>query len=186
MRKLLDRIYVASAALSATSMAIIAVIVVIQVSFRVINSIYFSISHENLALIFPSSAEFVGFLMVATSFLGLTYTLRKDGHIRVSILLNSISKKTHRIFEFICLSLGTIFTLFILYHAVFFVIDSYVYDELSYGIIAIPLFIPQIFMLLGVFILSIAFLDDLISFIMGRQISYSLVEETEIGSGGVE
>lgn len=189
MRKILDGLYRYSAFLSAASMVSIAVIVVIQVVFRILNSIYFSLTNDSLGLLFPSSAEFVGFLMVATSFLGLAYTLRKNGHIRVSILLNNVPEKLHWLFEHICLGLGTVFTGFIFYHTVLFVYDSYVFDEVSYGIVAVPLFIPQLFMLLGVGVVFVAFLDDLLCHIRGKDLSYSLAENsenTEIGRGGPE
>lgn len=186
MRKFLDGVYRLSALLSALSMILIATIVVVQISFRLINSFYFKIAGDNLGLIFPSSAEFVGYLMVATSFLGLAYTLRKNGHIRVSILLNNVSPKMQKLFEFICLSLGTAFVGFILYHTVSFVYDSYVYDEVSYGIVPVPLFIPQIFMLLGIAVLFVAFLDDLICYFKGGELSYKNAEQAELGSGGSE
>lgn len=186
MRKILDGLYRFSAVLSAISMLLIATIVVVQVGFRIINSAYFSLTEDNLGLLFPSSAEFVGYLMVATSFLGLAYTLRKNGHIRVSILLNNVPPKLHRLFELACLSLGAAFTGFIVYHTVLFVYDSYVYDEVSYGIIAVPLFIPQLFMLFGVMVLFVAFLDDLLCHMRGEEMSYSLEAEAEIGSGGGE
>lgn len=186
MRKILNGLYRVSAILSALSMVSIATIVVIQVAFRIVNSVYFSLTDENLGLLFPSSAEFVGYLMVATSFLGLAYTLRKDGHIRVSILLNNVPPKLYSVFEFICLSLGTVFMGFIFYHTVLFVYDSYVYDEVSYGIIAVPLFIPQLFMLFGIGVLFVAFLDDFIYQMRGVELSYQDAAEAEIGSGGGE
>lgn len=186
MRKILDGLYRLSAVLSALSMVSIATIVVIQVGFRIANSVYFSLIDDNLGLLFPSSAEFVGYLMVATSFLGLAFTLRKNGHIRVSILLNNVSPKLHSIFEFICLSLGSVFMGFIFYHTVLFVYDSYVYDEVSYGIIAVPLFIPQLFMLFGIAVLFVAFLDDFIHHLRGVELSYKSAAQAEIGSGGAE
>ena len=186
MRNFLDGLYRVSAFLSAASMMLIATIVAVQIGFRIANAVYFKVVGENLGWLVPSSAEFVGFLMVATSFMGLAYTLRKNGHIRVSILLNSVPKNLHRIFELICLGLGTLFTGYIFYHTVFFVLDSYVYDELSHGIVAVPLFIPQLFMLFGLLVVFIAFFDDFVSFIMGREVSYSLVASSEVGQGGVE
>lgn len=186
MRKILDGIYNMSAYLSATAMISIALIVIVQIGFRITNSIYFSLKGEILGLIFPSSAEFVGYCMVATSFLGLAYTLRKDGHIRVSILLKSVPNNLYKTFELICLALGTAFLAFVVYHSGLFVYDSYKYDDLSAGIIAVPLYIPQLFMLLGLVIMFIAFLDDFVCFIMGREISYASQDAVEIGRGGSE
>ncbi|MEI8632394.1 TRAP transporter small permease subunit [Vibrio sp. PP-XX7] len=36
-------------------------------------------------VIIPSSDDFAGFLLAASSFLGLAYTFRAGGHIRVSL-----------------------------------------------------------------------------------------------------
>ncbi len=186
MRSFLDGVYRLSAFLSALSMVSIAVIVAVQISFRIINSVYFSLLDESLGLIFPSSAEFVGFLMVATSFLGLAYTLRKDGHIRVSILLNNVPKKLHKIFELICLILGTAFSGFIFYHASYFIYETYIFGEMSYGIVAVPLYIPQFFMIFGLLVLFVAFLDDLISFLKGRETSYQTNKSTVLDLGRAE
>ncbi|NUB24536.1 TRAP transporter small permease, partial [Azospirillum brasilense] len=50
--------------------------------------------------------------------------------------------------------------------------DSYDFGDLGQGVLPIPLWIPQAAMGVGLVILVIAFLDDLLAVIQGREASY--------------
>ena len=55
------------------------------------------------------------------------------------------------------------------------VLDSYRYNEVSFGIIPIPLMYPQAVMTLGLFVLAIALLDDLVTSLRGQAPSFETV-----------
>jgi len=53
------------------------------------------------------------------------------------------------------------------------VYESFIYNDLSSGMIAVPLWIPQSAMFLGLVILSISLIDDFITLLMKGTLSYN-------------
>ena len=187
MRAFLDWIYRASGAASAVCLIIICLIVVAQVSMRVIDNIVFYFIHDRYGLMVPSAAEFSGFFLAGASFLALAYTLRHGAHIRVNLFIRNATGVKRRLIELFCLLTGALVSGFFAWNTALMVLDSYQFHEVSFGIIPVPLWIPQGFMLLGLIILTIAFIDDLARVLAGRDPSYlhhekaqdSLAEEIE-------
>ncbi|HUN12654.1 MAG TPA: TRAP transporter small permease subunit, partial [Rhabdaerophilum sp.] len=59
-----------------------------------------------------------------------------------------------------------------------FVYDSYIYNEVSQGLLAIPLWIPQSLMALGFIVFFIALADDLVTDLAGGTQSHLAVADT--------
>lgn len=182
MRRLLNFLYRASGVLGAFFLAAICLTVLAQVGARLIDRLALWLLGERIGLIVPSAAEFTGFFLVAAAFLGLAYTLRAGGHIRVSLLIRRLGGRRRRWFEAWCLGSGTLLCGYFAWHAILLVRDSLAFGEMSYGIIAVPLWIPQTGMALGLVVLTIALLDDWVVVLGGRDPSYREAEEkTEEG-----
>lgn len=179
MRCLLNTIYKASGVLAAACLASIGLLVLAQVVCRIINGIAKSMSGESLGLVVPSVAEFAAFLLVASAFLGLAYSMRHGSHIRVSLLMQKLSVQAKRKVEIFCLLTGFLLTAFCSWHVVLLVLDSWQFHEQSYGVISVSLWWVQLPMALGLVILAIALLDDLIAVLGGKGASYSLVDASE-------
>ncbi|MDJ0947668.1 MAG: TRAP transporter small permease [Alphaproteobacteria bacterium] len=177
MRKILDSIYHASGVLAATCLVAICTIVIAQVAGRVIDRLATVLTGDQIGLVVPSAAEFSGFFLAGASFLALAYTMRHGGHIRVSLLVQTISGEPRRLIELWCLAFGAATVAFFAWHAILLVLDSYEFEEVSYGIIAVPLWIPQSAMALGLVVLAIALFDDLVRVATGREPSYEGKEE---------
>jgi len=187
MRAFLDSLYRASGAASAVCLIIICLIVVAQVTMRVIDNIVFFFTGDRYGLMVPSAAEFSGFFLAGASFLALAYTLRHGAHIRVNLFIRKAQGNARRFIELFGLATGAAVSGFFAWNTALMVLDSFQFHEVSFGIIPVPLWIPQSFMLLGLIILTIAFLDDLVQVLRGRDPSYmhhekaqdSLAEEIE-------
>lgn len=177
MRRFLNILYRASGVLGAFFLAVICLTVLAQVGARFIDLLALWLVGERMGLIVPSAAEFTGFFLVAASFLGLAYTLRAGGHIRVSLLIRRLTGQRRRWIEVWCLGFSALLCGYFAWHALLLVRDSLLFGEMSYGIIAVPLWIPQIGMALGLVILIIALLDDLVAVLGSRDPSYRKVEE---------
>ncbi len=93
--------------------------------------------------------EYSGYLMVAAVMAGLGFTLEKDGHIRITILLVKLGPKATRWFELAATLFAILLTLFALYHAVLMVQDTFSYDMRADSISETPLYIPQILVPVG-------------------------------------
>ena len=155
MRRLLDLLYTACGVLAALFLVGIAVLVLTSIVTRL------------LGLTVPGLANYAGYCMAASSFLALAYTLRKGGHIRVSILLQHLSGWRRRAAELWCLGAGFGLAAWFAWYSVKMVRVSLQINDISPGPDATPLWIPQIAMAIGTTVLAIALLDRLIEVACG-------------------
>ena len=172
MRTLLNGLYRSSGALAATCLAAICLLVVAQVLCRIIDAAAKAVIGEAIGLVIPSVAEFAAFLLVGAAFLGLAYSLRRGSHIRVSLLTQKLSESGQRLVEITCLLMGFLLAAFCAWYTLLLVVDSWQFQEQSYGVVSVPLWIPQLPMALGLLILAIALLDDFLAVLRGKQASY--------------
>lgn len=183
MRVFFNALYRLSAGLAAACLVAIATLVVLQVSGRLIDGFRKLVGFEPLGLLVPSLAEIAGFLLVGASFLALAATMRMGDHIRVSILLQHLPGSLSRMFEIWCLGVALVFVSFFAWHAAWLVYDSVVYNEVSFGIIPIPLWIPQLVMTAGIVIFAISLLDDFVCALQGKPASYTIADRSDAIEG---
>jgi len=183
MRKALNSLYRASTVLAACCLVIIAGLVVLQVLGRLLDGARRLAGLEPLGLLVPSLAEIAGFLLVGASFLALAGTFRNNDHIRVNILLQSVPALGAGLLNVWGLAVAFGIAAFFSWHAGWLAYDSYQYDEVSFGIIPIPLVIPQSVMTLGLVVFSLSLLDDLVLAMTGRAPSYETVIKDDLVEG---
>ncbi|MCB1508765.1 MAG: TRAP transporter small permease [Hyphomicrobiaceae bacterium] len=184
MRAILDRVYAASLWLAALALALIATLVLIQVLGRVLDKILRFFGADVIGFQIPSLAEIGGFLFVGASFLALAGTLRAGDHIRVTMLLKAVSPRLRRLMEIGVLALGTGLAGFAAWHSALQVADSVVHHTVSFGMVVIPLWIPQGVMTLGLAVFVLALVDDLVVAVTGGIPSTIAVEESRGIEGG--
>ncbi|ADZ89396.1 TRAP transporter small permease [Marinomonas mediterranea] len=122
--------------------------------------------------IVPSAEDFAGFALAAATFFGLAYTFNEGGHIRVTLLIQRFSEKGRKWQEAIVLAMGFALTTYLTYACSYMVYESYVYEEVSYGYVPVPLWIPQIPVAFGALALNLAVLDSLIKALKGEAPNY--------------
>src|SRR5688572_13480376 len=116
----------------------------------------------------PAADDFVSWCMAAMAFLGLAHTFRSGEMIRVGLLIDKLPERTRHWFELVALVIGIGFIAFFAYYAVQLIYFSYRFNEMSQGVIAVPLWIPQIGYALGLIILLMAFVDEFIHVLAGN------------------
>ena len=116
--------------------------------------------------------EFAGYCMAASTFLGLTWTLRCNEHIRMTLLLARMHGGVRRGMEVACLALGAGIVGFFAWSSIDMTWTSFTLNEPSQGLVPIPLWIPQSAMALGLAVLLLAMVDDLVAVLRGGQPSY--------------
>lgn len=161
LRRALDSLYLLSGRLGAAFLAGIALAIIAQVAGRALG---FTID----------STETAGFCMAASTFLGLAFTFKQGGHIRVTLLIRYFPKKLRRIAELFCLAFTAAGLTYFTYWAADFVYFSYVFDEISPGLMAVPFWIPRSGMLLGLVIMTIAVIDEFVLVLMGALPNYEM------------
>jgi TRAP-type C4-dicarboxylate transport system permease small subunit len=184
LRKGLDRLYLASGWLAAASIMVIFLLVLCQVCLNAVDRLSGLLTGSAIGLTIPSYADFTGFFLAAASFLALAYTLRTGGHIRVTLILTRLNEKLRRIFEIWSLLFCSTVAVYFTCYTFLLIRESYTYNDLSSGMIAVPIWIPQSTMLIGLIVLSIALIDELISVIRGNKPGYadageSLLDQTD-------
>jgi len=173
MRKGLDILYLGSCWLGACCIGLICLLVVCQVVLNLIDRVSAVFAGSAIGLTIPSYADFTGFLLAAASFMALAYSLRQGAHIRVSLVIGRLPVILHRPVEIWCLGVGLFVALYFSWYTGKLTYESYFYNDLSSGMIAVPIWIPQSAMLLGLVILSIALADELVTVVRGGRPSYA-------------
>jgi TRAP-type C4-dicarboxylate transport system permease small subunit len=106
------------------------------------------------------------------AFLGLAYTFKAGEIIRVGLVLDRLRGRPRRVIEIVSLVIGTGTIGFFAWHAVHMTYDSYRFNDMAQGVLAIPLWIPQLGYSIGLTVLAIAFLDELVHVLAGHKPRY--------------
>ena len=125
-----------------------------------------------LGLNIPAGDELIAWCMAATAFLGLAHTFRSGEMIRVGLITDRLRGRSRWWFEMFSLVIGVGFVGFFAWHAVQLTYDSWRFNDMSQGVVAIPLWIPQTGYAAGLVILFIAFLDEFIHVLRGGDPRY--------------
>jgi TRAP-type C4-dicarboxylate transport system permease small subunit len=120
----------------------------------------------------PAGDDFASWSMAAMAFLGLAHTFKSGEMIRVGLLIDRFHGRKRRAFEIFSLVLGIGFTGFFAWHAVMLTYDSYRFNDMAQGVLAIPLWIPQLGYAAGLVILLIAFVDEFVHVLLGGDPRY--------------
>jgi len=149
VRRCLDGLYLAGGIAAALCLVTIVCLIVLQITSR------------NFGFAFRGGPDYAGYAMAAASFLGFAYALNHGSHIRVSLLVSALGK--YRFWgEVWCYSMGTAITTIFAWFACKFTYESYKFNDISSGLDATPLWIPQISMSVGSVLLALCFWDNLV------------------------
>ena len=159
-RRKLDGLYDAAAWAAALMMIGTLVMVVLGMIDR-----YVSIN-------FRGTDMYAGYCMAAAGFLALAHTLKKNEHIRVTLLLNAASPSAKKALELWSLSAAVFLSGLFCFYSIRLSYQSWDFNDISTGNDATPLWIPQIGMALGSLVLLIAFIDELVLEIRGQRVAH--------------
>ncbi|SHJ40718.1 TRAP-type C4-dicarboxylate transport system, small permease component [Aureimonas altamirensis DSM 21988] len=184
MRKALDALYGVSLIGACLSMVLIAALVSVQVLGRVVDRAAVLFGGARYGFAIPSLAEIGGFLFVASAFLALPAALRSAGHVRVTLALRLFGDRGDRVMSILVLVVGLCLAAFAAWAIGVQTFASFQRGSVSYGLVAISLWIPQAVMTLGLTIFVIALLDELVTALSGQEPAFRRIEkERETGEG---
>lgn len=133
---------------------------------------------RQFSLNIPAGDDFVAWCMAAMAFLGLAHTFRSGEMIRVGLVIDLISGRPRWIIEIACLIVGCGFIGFFAWYAVAMTYDSWRFHDMSQGVVAVPLWIPQLGYSGGLVILLIAFVDEFFHVLPGNHPRYEKPKPT--------
>ena len=176
MRRILERIYDAALWLAAITFATIAVLVLAQILGRLIDRAARLIDLPPPGLTIPSLAEFGAYLFAGAAFLGLAGTLRAGSHVRVKLLIGALPERPARWLGTAVSAGAAALAGFATWSSLLQAWDSYQFGSLSYGVIPIPLAIPQAVMTLGLALFCVALIDAALTEARGARPAHAAAE----------
>lgn len=166
LRRSLDALYDAAAALAAVFMVLLLVMVLLSVLSR------------QLSFNVPGIDAYAGYMMAATGFLALAHTLKKGEHIRVTLLIGSLKGGWKRGFELWALFAASALAVLFAIYSCKLAWQSYAFHDISTSNDATPLWLPELTMAFGTVVLAIAFVDEFVLELRGQRVVITPEEAT--------
>jgi TRAP-type C4-dicarboxylate transport system permease small subunit len=167
IRGVLDRFYEACGYIAAAFMVGIGLAIVTQIVGR-------------MRGVTVDATEAAGLCLAASTFFGLAHTFRRGGHVRINLIVDRLPQRwRHGVEIFNCL-LGTGVVSFLAWHVASLALQSREFNDVSPGLLAMPFWIPQTGVAIGIAALAIAFIDELIWLLAGGKPRYEAPDEVEL------
>jgi TRAP-type C4-dicarboxylate transport system permease small subunit len=166
MRKFLDRLYLGAGALAALCVLAIGVLMIAQSVLR------------EFGVRTGATNDVVAWLCAAAAFLAMAHAFKHGDFVRVTLLLDKVSTGVQRALEVASLAIACVAIGYLAFWATRFAWESYQFNDMANGLLAIPLWIPQTSFVLGSWLFFIAVLDEMLLVLRGHRPSYvTAVEE---------
>ena len=145
LNKNLNKLYKFSGYIAAIFLILVAVFILIGISSRI------------FGFYIRGLAEYSGYCMAAASFFALAYTFVEDGHIRITLFLEKVSRTKKNLLELWCLVISSFFSGYLAFYFIKMLIISYKFQERSEGADEILIWIPQTSVAIGstIFFISV-------------------------------
>lgn len=158
MRKVFDRLFAATGVLAGVFMIGTLLAVLSSIAGRIVP-----------ALGLAGADAYAGYCMAASAFLALATTLRRGEHIRVTLILDRLAPTAQRRLDVFCHLVALAVSGALAWYSIRLVRQSLAFNDISTGLDATPLWIPQIGMALGTTMLALAFAVDLVDLFSGKR-----------------
>ena len=157
MRRFLDFLYDAAAWLAALAM------------IGTLAMVLLSIVSRQMGFLVAGTDAYAGYAMAAAGFLALAHTLKRNEHIRVTLILGRLQGSARHGMEMWALSAGVFLAGLFAFYSVRLAWVSHAINDVSTGNDATPLWIPQVTMAVGTLVLFIALVDEWVLELCGRR-----------------
>ena len=119
-----------------------------------------------------SGDDITSWCMAAMAFLGLAHTFKSGEMIRVGLLTDRLRGRTKWIAELFALVMAAVLTGYFAWQAVAMTYTSWLINDMSTGVLVVPLWMPQTGFASGLVILFIAVADELVHVALGNKPRY--------------
>ncbi len=164
IRGALDKFYQACGYLAAAFMVGIAVAIVLQIVSRM----------RGVTL---DATEAAGLCLAASTFFGLAHTFRRGAHVRINLIVDRFPAELRRRVEIFNCLLGAVVVSFLAWHVSQLAVQSYQFNDISPGLLAMPFWIPQTGVAIGVIAFAVALIDELLWLLTGGRPRYDAPDE---------
>lgn len=171
MRKFLDRLYYAAGALAALCVLTICVLMIGQSILR------------EFGVRTGATNDVVAWLCAAAAFLAMAHAFKHGDFVRVTLLLEKLQPRPRRVFETVSLALACVAIGYLAFWATRFTWESWQFNDMANGLLAIPLWIPQTTFVAGAWLFFVAVLDEMVRVLRGERPTYVVAVEERHAHG---
>jgi len=157
MRKVLDGLYDGAAWLAALAMVGVRAMVLLSIISR------------QVGFHVPGTDAYAGYAMAGAGILALAHTLKRNEHIRVTLLIGRLKGGARKGLEMWALSVAVLLGGLFAFYAVRLAWMSHKLNDISTSNDATPLWIPQIAMAVGTVVLLVALIDEWVLELRGQR-----------------
>ncbi|WP_226553851.1 TRAP transporter small permease [Celeribacter naphthalenivorans] len=165
LRRALDLLYLASAVLGGLTLVFICGTMLLQVGARLIGKIA------------GGTDEITAYACAAAAFLPLAHTFRYGDKVRLTLVLHRLGDKSRRRVELFALAMTAAFAAYGTFHFGKMVYESWLFGDMSQGLLVIPMWIPQLPLVFGIAVFAISLLDALVVTACGGLPSYRISDD---------
>jgi TRAP-type C4-dicarboxylate transport system permease small subunit len=156
MRRFLDRLYLWSGYLGALFIMAICVAMIGQSILR------------ELGVRTGAVNDVVSWFCAAAAFFSMAHAFKHGDFVRVTLVLDSVAPSFRKRLELLSLVIGSIATAYLAWSACLFTYESWEFQDVAQGMLAMPLWIPQLSFAFGAVLLWIAIVDELLLVLRGE------------------
>jgi len=123
--------------------------------------------------------EFVIYLMIASTLIGMPYVQSRRGHVNVDLLPLYLGRRTRAALYYLCVGLGLAVCALVVFYSIELVHEAYAYTWRSPSIWRPQLWIPYLALPVGFGLMFLQLLADLLACLTGRDTPFGLPNEIE-------
>ena len=127
--------------------------------------------------------DLVSWMCAAAGFLPMASAFKRGDFVRMLLVLDKLSPARRRHAELLALLIAAVSSAVLAGWATFGVYESWRYDEMSIGLLVVPIWIPQLSFAVGATILLIAVLDEFVTVLRGDRPSYQVAADERHARG---
>lgn len=171
MRRLLDALYLGAGAVAAAFVALIALLMIGQSILR------------EFGVRTGAVPDVVAWCCASAAFFAMAHAFKHGDFVRVTLLLEKVSPPVRRTLEVTSLLIGTASVSTLMWAALSFTYESWVFNDIATGLLPMPLWIPQLGFAIGSVLLWIAVVDELVIVLRGGRPTFVVAVERRHAQG---
>lgn len=129
------------------------------------------------------AGELIGWFCAAAGFLALPATFKRGDMVRVGFVVDQLPPALRRVALLVCLLIALTFVSYMTWAVAQYLWSGWKSEELTQGMIEIPVWVPQFSFLLGVSLLWVSIVDELVT--TWRAPAHSLYAERQMNTDDI-
>lgn len=116
--------------------------------------------------------DIVAWLTAAASFFAMGHAFKHGDFVRVTLVLDKLGPRARRVFETVSLLIAATSVTYLAWWAARFTWESWQFKDMAGGMVAIPIWIPQLSFVIGSVLFVLAVVDELVIVLGGGVPTY--------------